>query len=764
MNDRDLKYDRMDGERLYGRGELLDVVMHELAESCTIFGFDGVSGIGKSEVAARFATTASEGDAFAIIRVNISDHAAQEQLIAALYTNLQEIPKSFSEKSGELATAILEKAPGGVRRVLAGAMQDVMKKVNKHLEHTIDAIAKELSGEHEETSTGAHLSKISESNQRYFIREFMTFVADMGRPVILLFDNYEDAESSAQDFLNWLLTAKPASWVIVVVANLEKLTHTDWQRRMAPSIKLHSGALHRVDAPSRQVISEWFEDELKHRPTEEELDQAIAYTNQGRPVWLRRYFSASARGEKLPKVADLTALFTVRRTSFDPAARSIAELMAFALPDARIPRDWVEAAAAIHGIPHIGGALDALLASSEIVETEGKLSFYNSSYRESWYRGLAKPDLLKIQMAWYSVYRASVDAMTSFPGAGILPNLALEIAAHDDGTSITRVASDLIQSGSVNTALAIVDASWQTGGRMDSPGPDVIEHALIAAQARLDVGRYREAHEALQMIARHTGRDGQQTIRADLLGLKLALRQNAYTMVWRLSSKLQKEAADDNRIQLSRELVVNTAYRDLCRKSEISDSVARIAQFVDEAPAEDRAKAERSLARSLAKLGRTDEAITAATSALALAEQEGDVREIANANLAMAESLRYSGRLDEAVTAYREAETLARGVGNRDSEIWSILGRACAHLQAGDLDAAESALNSVSKLVNSPGFEHPLESAHVAMINLILNSLRGQPTDPTGTLRLYRDIGIDWPDAFIGEVTSTHSIGVPIPI
>jgi tetratricopeptide (TPR) repeat protein len=764
MNERDHKYHRMDGEPLYGRGELLDDVMHQLSASCTIFGFDGVSGIGKSEVARRFAEFASKDDARVFIQIDVSEQPAEELLIARLYSHLQEVPKTLSQTSGDLASRIVAKAPGVVRRILAGAFQDLMKKVNEHLEHTVEAVTNEFTAEHSDTGTGTLLAEANSSNQRYFVREFMTFISDLGNPVILLFDNYEDAEPGGQDFLDWLLKSKPDHWVIVLVANLEKPTETDWRTRMVPSIELKAGITHRVDPLSRQAIAEWFKDVVRRSPTDEEINRAIASTNQGRPVWLRDYLSAMANGNALPVAPALTTLFMTRRNAVAPTARRVAELMAFARADAQIPKEWVEAAAVLYGVDHVGSAIDTLLARSEIVLKDGRLSFYNSSYREGWLAGISQPDLLKAEEAWYEFYRASTEVMLSVPGAGILPGLALHIAANDNGSNITRVAAELIQSGNVNTALAIVDASWQAGSNMDSPGLDVIEHALIAAQTRLDVGKYREANDSLQMIARYASRTRPQEIRADLLRLKLALRQNAYPLVWRLSSKLEREAAGDANVQLSRELVVNTAYRDLCRKLEISDSVARIVDFASGAPVQERAKAERSLARSLAKLGRTDEALTAAGSALAFAEQDGDVREIANANLAMAESLRYAGQLERAVAAYREAEAFARGSGNRDCEIWSVLGRTCAHLQAGDLEAANAALKTGSNIINAPGFQHPLESAHLAMLDFLLCSLRGETVEAAGTLLLYEDLGIDWPAAFINQVASAQRIADVIPI
>ncbi len=764
MNDRDRKYDRMDGERLYGRGELLDELMYQLTESCTTFGFDGVSGIGKSQVADRFADFASGDDARVYVRIDVAVQPSEELLIARLYNELRKVPKSFSQSSDGLASEILARAPGIAKRVLAGAFQDIMKKVSEHLEHTMEAVAKEISGEHSEGSTAALLADANSGNARWFIREFMTFVADLGNPVILLFENYETAEAGAQSFLNWLLSVKPDHWVVVLVANVEKLTETDWQNRMVPTIELMGGAVRRVDAPSRQAIAEWFEDVVRRAPSEADVDQAITKTNQGRPVSLREYLPAVAAGGPLPVAPAFTTQFTARRNAVGIPARRVAELMAFARAEARIPREWVESAAAHYGVDHVGSAIDELLSRSEIVVSDDGLSFYNSSYREGWRAGFAQPDLLKAENAWYEVYRARSEAMLSIPGAGILRGLALRIAANDDGSTITRVAADLIRSGSYNTALAIVDASWQADTKMASPRLDVIDHAIMAAQIRLDVGKYRDANESLQMVARYPERSQLQETQADLVRLKLALRQNAYPMVWTISTKLEKEAGHDAAVQLSRELVVNTAYRDLYRQSDISESVARIIDLAQQAPEGERAKAGRSVARSLAKLGRIDEALSAAESSLTFAKWSGDVREIANAELAMGESLRYGGRLEDAVAFYRDAEALARGSGNRDSEIWCILGRACAHLQAGDLSDAEDALKTATGVIHAPGFEHPLESAHLDMLGLILSSLRGNANDPADALRAYKSFGVEWPAAFLREVESSCRVADPIPI
>ncbi len=764
MNDRDRKYDRMDREQLYGRGELLDELMYQLAGGCTIFGFDGVSGIGKSQVADRFADFASREDARVYIRIDVAVQPSEELLIARLYNELREVPKSFSQSSDGLASEILAKAPGIAKRVLAGAFQDVMKKVSEHLEHTMEAIANEISGEHSEGSTIALLANANSGNARWFIREFMTFVADLGNPIILLFENYETAEPGTQDFLNWLLSVKPAHWVVVLVANVEKLTETDWQNRMVPAIELKGGAVRRVNAPGRQAIAEWFEDIVRRAPSEAEVDQAIAKTNQGRPVWLREYLPAVAAGRALPVAPALATQFTARRNAVGIPARRVAELMAFAKAEAHIPREWVESAAAHYGVDHVGSAIDELLGCSEIVANADGLSFYNSSYRDGWRAGFAQPDLVKAENAWYEVYLAASEAMLSIPGAGILPGLALRIAANDDGSAITRVATNLVRSGSYNTALAIVDASWQADTKMASSGLDVIDHAIMAAQIRLDVGKYRDASESLQMVARFPERSQLQETQADLVRLKLALRQNAYPLVWTISTKLENEAGHDAVVQLSRELVVNTAYRDLYRQSDISDSVARIVDYAQQVPESERAKAGRSVARSLAKLGRIDEALSAAETSLAFAKQSGDVREIANAELAMAESLRYGGRLEEAVACYRDAEALARGSGNRDCEIWCILGRACAHLQAGDLLDAQDALKTATSVIHAPGFEHPLESAHLAMLRLILSSLHGNAIDPADALRAYKSFGVQWPAAFIREVESSRRVADPIPI
>tara|TARA_R100000365_G_C2743672_1_gene72400 strand:+ start:398 stop:2608 length:2211 start_codon:yes stop_codon:yes gene_type:complete len=736
--------------------------MHEVEAGCTIFGFEGVSGIGKSSLASRFAKNVSEAQSGSLFRIDLSDHPTEEHLLSTLYSEAVKLPRTFTETSLNVAKGFVQRMPGIAGRLFVGLIKDAGSKLGEDFENTIEAMAEEFGGDHSDTGLGGVLTQISEGNRRVFIRGFTEVVAASSAPVVILFDNYERAELSGQSFLRWLMENKPDTWTIVLVANVEKpVASNDWRTMTAPAIQLNSGRVIEVEAPDTAALAEWFKAAIGRSATQNDLSQAFEHS-AGRPVWVKAYFSALAKHRKLPTHPSLEALHALRRNDFDAQARTVAELMTFAPGDAKIPRDWVESVAARLGVDHVGRAIDRLITNAEIKEIDRKLVFYNSSYRHSWRAQIQQSELTRIYQAWFEFYIEFEAMVLSHPEVGILLELADQIAVKQDGGTITRTATNLIESGSVNTALALVDASWKAGGDMVSAGSNVIEHALLAAQARLDVGHYRDAHESLNVVA--SSHDEAQKVRADLIRLKLALRQNAYPTVWLLSSKLERASPDDVTLQLSRELIVNTAYRDLLQQADLSDSVDRIRGYLSLAPASARAPAERALARSLAKLGDSKAAEEAARSALSLAEQAGEPRDIGNAKLAVAESLRYSGQHTQAISFYREAEALARGVGNRDGEIWSILGRACAFLEAGNHLKAEAAIAAATKLIFAPGFEHPLEAAHLGLIQLVLQALQDGTNTRDDVISRYQDIGIAWPETFIAELLQTGSLNGPIPI
>jgi tetratricopeptide (TPR) repeat protein len=292
----------------------------------------------------------------------------------------------------------------------------------------------------------------------------------------------------------------------------------------------------------------------------------------------------------------------------------------------------------------------------------------------------------------------------------------------------------------------------------------MIEHALAAARLQLDLGHYAGAQEPLRAVEIATPDGSPLRIAADLLRMKLALRQNCYAVVWSLSDKLAKIAQGDLQVQLERELIVNTALRDFADSSRISDSIARLSVFAAQGDDGARSAVNRSLARSLAKVGKAEDAIRLARESLELAELLGDARAIGNAHLAVGEALRHAYREGDAIAHYRQAIDHGRGTGNRDSEIWSWLGEACAYLQAGDLAAARRSTEQAAKLTHDPGYQHPLESAHVGLVNALADLLSKASRDVEPVLEPYERLGIEWPRRYLDEVRSQERLPRAVPI
>ena len=193
-------------------------------------------------------------------------------------------------------------------------------------------------------------------------------------------------------------------------------------------------------------------------------------------------------------------------------------------------------------------------------------------------------------------------------------------------------------------------------------------------------------------------------------------------------------------------------------------SIERLREFSKGAGEADRAAINRSLARSLAKIGEADEALRLASEALVQAEAKGDVRAIGNAHLALGEAMRHAGKASDALAHYRDAIDFGSASGNRDSELWSRMGEVAALLQEGELGPAGIALAAAAALANEPGFEHPLESAHVALLCALIAVLAGNAADKDAVLALYRRLGISWPEEYLQETHAGQALTRAVPL
>jgi hypothetical protein len=120
--------------------------------------------------------------------------------------------------------------------------------------------------------------------------------------------------------------------------------------------------------------------------------------------------------------------------------------------------------------------------------------------------------------------------------------------------------------------------------------------------------------------------------------------------------------------------------------------------------------------------------------------------------------------LDEAVEQYRVAEDLARGSGNRDSEIWCMLGQASALLQLGEAARARATISRARRIASEPGFEHPLETAHLGLLDALADVVDGLAVDEGAVLGPYAQLGIEWPRAFLSQAVAACKPVEAIPI
>jgi hypothetical protein len=288
----------------------------------------------------------------------------------------------------------------------------------------------------------------------------------------------------------------------------------------------------------------------------------------------------------------------------------------------------------------------------------------------------------------------------------------------------------------------------------------VFLHALIAARTRLELGRYEEVDEPLAQ-AEDAASDREARVQVLLLQMKLALRRNKYAALWKHTRSLETEVDQDLAAQIEAELILNVAHRDLLDLEGIKASSHKLLQLRNTGTFQQQKSIDRALARSMAKLGDTDGALIHARAAIEAEVVPGSIRSVGNAHLAFAEVLRYRRDFGPAIEAYRRAAAIGRTTGNRDSLLWSLLGEAAAHIEAGTSDMGSGPLEELAALLAEPGYNHPLETAHVALLRVLAGK-----TDTTvaHVLPLYERLGINWGASYLLNFLHSGLLFEPIPI
>ena len=148
--------------------------------------------------------------------------------------------------------------------------------------------------------------------------------------------------------------------------------------------------------------------------------------------------------------------------------------------------------------------------------------------------------------------------------------------------------------------------------------------------------------------------------------------------------------------------------------------------------------------------------------ALEISRGLDSIRTLGSSHLALGEALRYHGDYDAAVDAYHAAADIARAIANRDSQLWSLLGEAAAHLLARERTKARNVSSEVEALLNEPGYEHPLDTAHAGLLRILL----GTPDDDSSAdiLRRYEDIRVWWPATFLNGLQTSGELREPVPL
>ncbi|MCL6684114.1 AAA family ATPase [Sphingomonas alba] len=746
----------MDREPLYGRDQLLARLMDNYRSGCTLFGLDGVGGVGKTEVAERLSGAIAQAGDKQVVRVDMALASTESLVVAALYEALKQIPKSTGQAVEVATEKALSAIVGNGRKVLAAMAQDLLQAVTDKAEKTIEVVGGLISGENDAPTES--LGQLDQFNRRAAIRQFMQIVADLGNPVVVVLDNYEGADASAREFARFIAGNQPAGWILIAACNTET-DPSDWNSGFITTVEGLAGVCETVHGLDREGIRQWHIDQVGNDPSDDLLSELHEKSLGGRPVWLELLIKGLREGVEF-RLPSVNMLHAARRNALSSPARAVAEMLSIIPPDKAVPIDFLALACRIGEIGEIGGAIDELRLAAEIQQDASHVRFANSSYRNSWFDSIGPAGCEQRTNIWYRAFEESGRVPQLLSTTGLVPAIAGKIAS-GQSQAVTDVAGALLQLGAQEDALVILDAAWQHGQYEAGKGDQMIEHALIAAQTRLDLGRYSDVQPALRLFELGQGSESQR-LKADLIQMKLALRLNTYEAVWAIGSKLTAAGLEPED-EIERELVLNTAYRDLLDLDALKSSVARIRAFRLESGS-NQLSVTRALARSLSKLGLSDEAMAMATEASTQAAESGDIRAIGNAHLAMAEALRHAGRQAEAIEHYRRGAQLANACGNRDSLIWCNLGEACAFVEQGQFESASDSLAVVDFKVNEMGYEHPLEKSHAQLIRTILALVQGQEVEIDPILTSYRRLGVAWPEELLRTISKTRVIEAPIPI
>lgn len=745
---------------LHGREAMIDDVVNDVEHGRTLFALEGVTGVGKSALMTAVSRRLECSGFSGVATLNAAQLVSEEFAIAAIYVQLQQLARDPEALINALKERVTSKLPQILKTLWGAVMADVAKLVTDKAEKTIEAIQGIVAGEGASPSVEGQLATLDRDNRRYFLSEFLQALVDGGNRVVIAIDNFDTADVGLASLIRFLIKSKPSGVALVLAHNNEVGDNTDWDNALA-DLKACRGRVFQVTPLDRSAIGAWFYSEIGRWPTVTELEELEDATH-GRAMALKLAIDAIHDGVEQPIQPDYTGYYECSRHGLSAEAWTVAELLAVINRDASVPKDLLAAAAQNLEIGNIGPALDELHGRRLMKAHGGNVALAHSLAQQSWLATINGLRRRRLALAWFDVVADYDIAQLTGPEAtGLIPVIITPLLERRPLTEIAAIGERMIAAGQIRAGLELLDRSWKATADGGTGGVGVIQHALIAARTRLELGRYGEVDEPLTLAGLAAGDESDARVQVLLLRMKLALRRNTYPALWILAKQLEAEPGQDLTAQIEGLQILNVGYRDLLDLGGVRASSNRLLELRDATTPQQQNAIDRTLARSFAKLGDADTALIHAQAAVDSSSALGSIRVVGNSDLALAEVLRYRRDYEPAVAAYRRAAAIGRATGNRDSLLWSLLGEAAAHIESGMSNKALGPLEEVKALLAEPGYDHPLETAHAGLLRALA---RTTDTAAEVILQRYEPLGINWPAEYLTNFVKSGRLAGPTPI
>lgn len=739
---------------LFGRDDLAATFWSEVKAGRRHFGFEGASGVGKTAFLG-VAESTLQGAGYSVARLNAAEQAGEELAIAAIYGELKGLAQDPEAVVQCFRERFLKDTAKNVRKVAAAVAADMVKAVVDKAEKTIEVMQEIAAGEDADDNVADQLEALDHSNRRQFLTKFLQALEDAGNKVAISVDNLD-----APDLLGFAryLIAAQAGVVIMAAHNTERDPDNRAWDLIAGDMESYSGRVFVIEPLDRHAVEAWAADVLGRPPDLEFIDEVMA-SSRGRAFDIKVLLEAERDGTQKPPQRNFDRHLATKRQELDGAARTVGDLLSALPHDVFAPVDRLAVAAASMGVDNLAPSLDALRRVRFLKEHASGIALAHSLLQDFWLADVNAVRREAVLDAWYAAFPIGTpQELTSGATIAMLPLITPKALETKNDDELSAIGTQLVDMGQVEVGLKFLDRPWNFDEQRQEER--TLQHALIAAQARLQLGRYEEVEEPLRQ-AELTAFAPEERIGTLLLRLKLSLRRNAYSVLWKTYAELEPLIAEDASSQAEALSILNVAYRDLLDREGIRGTTEKLQALRGSLTDQGRMAIDRTLARALAKVGDDAAALPYAESGLTLAEEVGSARDLGNAFLARGEVQRYAFRFAEAVSDYQKAAEIARGTGNRDSLLWSLLGEAAAHIEAGEADQTKKLLDQLQKLLTQAGYDHPLESAHLALLRI----LAGAPSEPIpATVARYETLGVTWVTRLLSDFRKTGRVGRPTPL